>query len=201
MVPRQLSFSSQPAATLTSRSTHLRTFIALKPEANIIRQLVACIDGLQGCGWSRQVRWTADSNLHMTLRFIGNTDTSIVADLLQDLSSNCNPAPIPYEIDNVLIFRSAKRPSVIAATVADNAQLNELVRILETLLQSHGFAAESKSFRGHFTLGRCRRGFPKGTSIDYPVDPIRSEATQLVLYQSDTRPSGAVYTSLGSISL
>ena len=157
MVPRQLSFSSQPAATLTSRSTHLRTFIALKPEANIIRQLVACIDGLQGCGWSRQVRWTADSNLHMTLRFIGNTDTSIVADLLQDLSSNCNPAPIPYEIDNVLIFRSAKRPSVIAATVADNAQLNELVRILETLPSGDAGAVFQKEHRSTTRLIRFDR--------------------------------------------
>lgn len=201
MVARQLALASEQVATLTSRSTHLRTFFALKPSAEMIRQLTACIDGLQGRGWSQKVRWMAVSNIHMTLRFLGNTDAAIISDLLQGINSGFNLKPISYEIDNILVFPSASRPRVIAAMVAENEQLSELVEILQRSLQCYGFAAESKSFRGHFTLGRCKRDFPKKITIDCPFDPIRSLSTEVVLYQSDTRPTAAIYTSLGTIRL
>jgi|TARA_Y100000310_G_scaffold311021_1_gene356891 2'-5' RNA ligase len=184
---------------LTSSRTHLRTFVALKPEAKIITQLAACIDGLQGCGWSDQVRWTADSNIHMTLRFLGNTDATVIPELLQGISDGWHLPQITYEIDRIVIFPTAARPRVIAAMVVENERLNALAEAVEKLVQSHGFAVADKSFRGHFTLGRCRRGFPKRASVDYPVDPMRSEASEIVLYQSVTKPSGAVYTSLGTI--
>lgn len=143
----------------------------------------------------------AASNLHITLRFLGKTDAAIIADLLQGINSNVNLKPISYEIDNIVIFPSAGRPRVIAAMVAQNEQLCELVEILQKSLQCFGFAPERKLFRGHVTLGRCKRDFPKKTTIDYPFDPIRSLSTEVVLKQSDTRATGAIYTSLGTIKL
>jgi 2'-5' RNA ligase len=186
---------------LSNHSNHLRTFFALKPEGKIISELTACIGDLQECFWSRQVRWITAGNMHMTLRFLGSTDPSIVADLLEEIRCHIKTEPIDYQIDEVLIFPSASRPRVIAATVAENDQLAELVGLIERSVQSYGFAAERKSFRGHFTLGRCRRDFPKRVTLDYPIEPARSQATEIVLYRSDTRPSGAVYSSLGTIRL
>jgi len=137
----------------------------------------------------------------MTLRFLGNTDSTIIPDLLEKVSDDSKSGSISYEIDKFLIFPSASKPRIVAATIAENTQLNELVHRLEKSVQSFGFQAEQKSFRGHFTLGRCRRDFPKKVIIDYPIDSMRSEATEMVLYHSVTKPSGAVYTSLGSIRL
>ena len=186
---------------LSNHSNHLRTFFALKPEGKIISHLTACIGDLQGCSWSHKVRWIAADNIHMTLRFLGSTDPSVVADLLEEIRCHIKAEPLDYQIDELLIFPSASRPRVIAATVAESDQLIELVGLIEKSVQAYGFAAEGKSFRGHFTLGRCRRGFPKGVKLDYPVEPVGSAATEIVLYQSDTRPSGAVYSSLGTIGL
>ena len=74
---------------------------------------------------------------------------------------------------------------------------------LQRGLEPFGVRSEKRPFRPHLTLGRIRKGRGGGrrevnallrtyqdlTSADWPL-------AELVLFKSDLRPSGAVYTKL-----
>jgi len=68
------------------------------------------------------------------------------------------------------------------------------------------FPPEEREFTPHLTLGRVRslRGWERvlGVVKKYKQTYFgRSTVDQVILYQSDLRPEGAVYSVLGSVSL
>ena len=76
-----------------------------------------------------------------------------------------------------------------------------LAERVERAVVSAGLPAERRRFRAHLTLGRVRnRSFPSvgdEPAPDCPAFPVE----EIVLFQSELLPSGAVYTPLECIPL
>jgi 2'-5' RNA ligase len=102
-------------------------------------------------------------------------------------------------------FPSLRRPRVVWAGLRGNG-LKELSEIIETTLMQLDFPPEERDFTPHLTLGRVRslRGWERVLPVVKEYEQTyfgESTVNQVILYQSELRPEGAVYSPLGSIPL
>jgi 2'-5' RNA ligase len=84
--------------------------------------------------------------------------------------------------------------------------LSHLQKQLEDSLEKVGFQPEDRSFHPHLTLGRVKSGRGKG-ALTAKIEKYRDEdygefqAERVVLFKSDLKPSGPVYTVLREAKL
>lgn len=150
-----------------------------------------------------RVKWVRPDNIHLTLKFLGNIDsTDIVgiAGAMSEAIQGCGP--INLYAEGVGVFPGIKRARVIWMGLGGQVQpLSEIQRKLEKNLAEIGFSEENRSFQAHLTLGRFKSAVnPKVIEpILQKYSAIRSEAftlNQIVLFKSDLTPSGPVYSAL-----
>lgn len=180
-------------------SKSIRLFIGTSPGQRLLDEFSRTIATLKSYPWTHHVRWVDPGNMHMTLKFLGNTDAQIVEELIADLHNQLKFEPVVYGLGRIELFPSARQPSVIAAMVTENNGLNDLVVKLEEITRHHGFPVEGRRFRGHFTLARCGKDFPGNAYFEVSMMDQSERLTSISLYRSDTLSSGAVYTPLATM--
>ncbi|MFO7964545.1 MAG: RNA 2',3'-cyclic phosphodiesterase [Desulfobacterales bacterium] len=181
----------------------IRTFIAIDlPDhvrtmlARIQEQLKTEVSG---------ITWTPPQNIHLTLKFPGYVLQEDLAGLEKAVSAAASCVR-PFELCTAKIgaFPGLNRPRVIWVGVAGNTvDLNTLYQGVEDRMASAGFEKEDKKFAGHLTIGRV-----KGKAKIDPVQmvegigrikmpvPEHFFVDRIVVYRSDLRSTGAVYTEL-----
>jgi 2'-5' RNA ligase len=181
---------------------HVRAFfaVALPEEA---REAAAQLAGrLRGSERGEGVRWVRPEGYHLTLRFLGNVAREAIGEIAERVTEQVAPlAPFAIHLAGALVFPSPRSPRVIALAVEPEATLVSLAEWVERGVVAAGLPAERRRFRAHLTLGRVRnRRFPSvggEAAIDCPAFPVG----EIVLFQSDLRRTGAVYTPLERIAL
>jgi 2'-5' RNA ligase len=174
--------------------------VALSEEA---RAAAAQLAGrLRAADRGEGVRWVRPEGYHLTLRFLGNVDGEAIAELAESVAEQVAPAtPFAIHLAGALVFPSPRNPRVIALAVEPETTLTCLAERVERGVVAAGLPAERRRFRAHLTLGRVRnRRFPSvdgEAAIDCPAFPV----DEIVLFQSDLRRTGAVYTPLERIAL
>jgi 2'-5' RNA ligase len=192
----------------------LRTFIAIdlpRPSLDAIAAEQTRLEGhLSQSGLSRGLSWSPPGNIHLTLRFLGDTALqqrhAIIAGLQ---SAAASWRPFELAIAGLGGFPSLRRPRVIWVGLdGDLAALNAMQAAVEALAQAAGLPAEEKGFSPHLTLARGRRdASPRmlaevGQAVERytpapPPPPFSVD--RVVYYHSDLRPSGAVYAPLAVV--
>ena len=148
------------------------------------------------------IRWVKPQGFHLTFRFLGNIEQTRVAPILTALRAAARLQPrFQVRTQGLGAFPSLTRPRVLWARLSGDG-LRELHTKIESALGSCGFPSEDRAFRPHITLGRVRslRGWSQvleGIKEYLQHDFGESLIDTVTLYQSDLRPGGAVYTSLG----
>ena len=193
-----------------SPATHL-TFAArdLTDEARaaLARAQAALRDKLEG------VRWTADENLHLTMRFLGDVSSDNIGGVLAALSAAAaDVPPLTLRLGRADVFPNWRRPAVLVAHLdADETHMQRLLDLHQKFsarLKPLGFAPEKRAFRPHVTIGRVRGRRPNMTNasgdlllaacalpaVEVPVDEV-------ILYESILRPAGPEYVPLGRAAL
>ncbi len=187
-------------------SQTIRSFIAVELPAAVISLLDNLQQELQALGL--KARWVRPQNIHLTLKFLGNIDPAAIEDIgeaMAEAAGDC--APFALTVGGIGFFPGIKRPRVIwvglggATTVLLNLQRN-----LANRLAAVGFAKEKRSFKAHLTLGRIRRAVHPnilGQALeDYSdLENLNFSADRIILFKSDLKPSGAVYTHLKQAEL
>jgi 2'-5' RNA ligase len=77
--------------------------------------------------------------------------------------------------------------------------IDELQEACERAALTAGFEKEDRPFKAHLTLGRWRDRAPRPDLP--PVDLGATRLDTLVLFKSELRPGGAVYTPLERFAL
>ena len=118
-------------------------------------------------------RWLEPENIHLTLRFIGNVDDWVFADVDDCLGRVTGPA-FDLEIKGAGEFSRGRRPVMIWAGIAPNQALMELQRRIETGLVKAGFPPEGRRYTPHVTLARIKDG-PRARVREFIAhnDPLR----------------------------
>ncbi|WP_322791336.1 RNA 2',3'-cyclic phosphodiesterase [Bellilinea sp.] len=187
----------------------IRAFIAIELSPPIQKQLEQIVLDLQQTG-SRHVKWVRPENIHLTLKFLGESQP----DELDRLSAEIRPIasaarPIELKIHGLGAFPNFKRPRVIWVGVQAPPSLIRLQQALEDAAEKIGYPREERPFSPHLTLGRVNREASPAelarlgeTIAQKPVGTLGSmTASQLILFRSVLKPAGAIYTPLAHFPL
>jgi len=145
----------------------------------------------------RAIRWVRREQMHLTLRFLGDTAVAHLPNLQQALSQLVTQHhPLQLRLHGVGAFPNQKRPRVVWAGLAgDLAPLQAMQADLEARLVGLGWEREKRPFNPHLTLGRVKDArLARGLRWDVRLAEVGFGVTAVQLMQSELRPSGAVYT-------
>jgi 2'-5' RNA ligase len=126
-----------------------RLFVGLRPPRPIREQLLSIMGGVTGA------RWQEDTQLHITLRFIGEVERPIAEDLALALAY-VRSAPIEVTLAGVGRFDSRGRANALWAGVRPHAPLAELHKKVDQALVRSGLAPERRAYLPHITLARMK---------------------------------------------
>lgn len=151
------------------------------------------------------VRWVAPQNVHLTLKFLGNTPIAKLDALKENLATEAAKInPFEIAVRKLGVFPNLSRPRVVWIGVEDSGKLSSLHRCVQTITSQTGSVPEKRRFSAHLTLGRVQRGIcNKGRGQirkvieESPVYDFGGVCVDSVhLFQSELTPKGAVYRSL-----
>lgn len=135
----------------------MRTFVALNLPPAERERLHAALAPLRGK--ELPVRWVAPEALHLTVKFLGDTESAAVEAVDEVLqTAAARRGPVSLRIGGLGAFPSLRRASILWVGVAGDAELASLQRELEPALSRLGFPREQRPFRPHITVGRTRNG-------------------------------------------
>ena len=202
----------------------MRTFVAVELPSDVrtrIEPFIALVQAhLADSGLERAVRWTPLNNLHITLRFLGNTDDiqqhAINTALQHTVSGH---QPFHLTVSELDCFPNRRSPRVFWLSIQGALdRLTALQAETERVAVQAAFEAERRAFSPHLTIGRTKRGFSKleqhrlGAAVqelnslsmegsDVQQEALRFEVRELVLMQSMLEPGGARYSVLKRFKL
>jgi 2'-5' RNA ligase len=176
----------------------MRLFVAVHLPAEVRERLGRAQDRLRGA--RADVSWVKPANLHLTLKFLGETEPKRLERLCAVLAETaCAAAPFAVAITGLGTF-GGRVPRVVWAGVGAGAEpLGVLARAVERGLARIGFPRETRGFAAHLTLGRVR----SATNADALQAALRDAAPddfgvapvdRFLLMQSELSPGGSIYT-------
>jgi 2'-5' RNA ligase len=149
-----------------------------------------------------QFRWADPDNLHLTVRFIGSVDRSVVEGIASRLDGSAG-APFELALGEVGTFRRGRLARVVWIGVSAGAEpLRALAARIEVECRSAGLEAEERPLKPHLTLARARarEGAPAPVLPSPPaLEPWL--AGELVLYASHLGRGGAVHEPIRTVRL
>jgi 2'-5' RNA ligase len=154
------------------------------------------------------VRWVDPRNIHLTLKFFGSIEESRVDGIVQSIGDPVKTTlPFPLVVRGMGAFPHIKNPRIIWVGLVDSrGALASFQNRLETALEEVGFEAEDRPFHPHLTLGRTKSSRGKDELVG-KMEAHREEGLgdfqveKVILFKSDLRPSGPVYTPLREMKL
>jgi 2'-5' RNA ligase len=188
----------------------IRSFIAIELPGEVKRELVRLQDELR-LGSRTSVRWVDTNNIHLTLKFLGDIDEKItgrITAVLEEAASGTSPFRL--EISGLGVFPNPRRVQVVWVGLSgDIEKLGQLQKRIESGLVPLGFAAESRSFTPHLTLGRVRdRATPEERQdLGRLIEGMRFESgaglkvDSVNLMKSQLTREGPIYSRLSSVEL
>ena len=183
----------------------IRAFIAIDLTSDIITCLRQVSTQLRQRLAGVPVRWVAEENVHLTLKFLGDASVANLEMLQKVLHGEVTAHhSFEFSVGGVGAFPSSHRPHVIWVGIEAPAALVTLQSGVEGAMERLGYAREARPFSAHLTLGRVSRNAnPRDLHlIGEALEAIKAGFMGIVrvhevhLYKSDLNPKGAVYTRL-----
>jgi 2'-5' RNA ligase len=151
--------------------------------------------------------WERPEKLHITLKFLGDTEPARVEDLSHAAArAVSNVEPFELIVEEPGAFPPHGQPRVLWLGIVDaSGSLAFMQHELETECAAAGFPRESRPFKPHLTLARIRS--PQGARElaaahrETPFEPQRFKVSELILMRSELSPQGSRYTPLSRHAL
>ncbi len=151
------------------------------------------------------IRWVPAKNLHITLKFLGDTPAGSVLSLIKAIQNTAaQTEPFPIRLEGAGIFPNSQAPRVVWIGIQPPEPLVKLWQDLEENTAKNGFQREPKPFKAHLTLGRIAENHSHSEKIK--IGPLINAASalrfsvfsvdQIQLIQSTLSPHGAEYDTL-----
>lgn len=179
----------------------LRLFVAVELDDSCRRELVRAQRSL--AAYDRMVRWTPVEQMHLTLKFLGDTPDERVTDICDALRIACEGAqPVEIELRGAGCFPPRGRARVLWIGVGGRVDaLRSLHRAIETQLERIGVAPDGRAYQPHLTLGRAR-GVERDDGLrraveQLPVTADRQLVESVALMESQLTDRGAVHRRIG----
>jgi 2'-5' RNA ligase len=180
-----------------------RAFVALVPPDEALDALERVLAPVRSVApprlsWARRAQW------HLTLQFLGKVrDVDALVRALESGLSGRRPPLLG--LGGAGAFPSPARASVLWVGLDQGGDdAGALAAAVAGVNAALGYVAEVRPFTPHVTVARARRPLPVGALLasigDGPIGRAW-DARDVVLMESETRPSGAVYREVASVRL
>ena len=189
----------------------LRLFVAVEFPPALQILLRQHLERLTGCVPAGLVRWTRPENLHLTLKFLGDTAPGRVDEIAGMLTMAAQGSgSLALEVGGLGYFPSPRQPQVMWLGVREaEGKLAALQRRVEEGAAQLGYPPEERAFSPHLTLGRAAKtaGSAEKRQIAEALAgqdiPALGQVSirHLILFRSELRPAGSVYTKLRTVTL
>ena len=180
----------------------IRTFLALKLPQTIRNKLSAHAELISGHDKLQQIRWLPKENYHLTLAFLGNVDSVLINSLQLKLEQNLSyNKAVAFRFSEITPFPFSGTPKIAAAMLEHSDVLMQFQHNTAKCVRAVGILLEHRRFRPHVTLGRLKSRSRKSIAFQPQQIILEGVSKKVVIFQSELSPKGALYTSLGEISL
>ena len=188
----------------------LRAFIAIELPAHVCDAIQKQTARLRQTLGNDLIRWVPTQNMHLTLKFLGDTTTAYLDFLKQLLAREANSHPqFDLQLGGLGAFPSSRRPRLLWVGIHAPTNLASLQRGIETGAIRLGYEQEERNFSPHLTIGRVRQ-----TASPLDLQKVRAaldtiqlgnigiaRVDSIHLFKSDLQPGGSIYTKLFSAPL
>jgi 2'-5' RNA ligase len=153
------------------------------------------------------VRWIYPSNMHLTLKFLGEIQESNTERVIAVCKDVCGLySGFSLFLNGTGIFSNLRRPRVLWIGIGGEVDiLCKLQDSIETALEKKGFPREGRVFKPHLTAGRIRSPrrllrllevFAKDEIVTKPFI-----VEEVIVYKSRLTPRGPLYSPLARCPL
>ena len=180
-----------------------RLFLAI-PIKTTDNDFIPLLDGLKRqLAHEKRINWVKPDNIHLTLKFIGNTPNEDVPKIIDSVGEMLrNHKSFTMDFNHTGIFGSRYAPRVLWLGMQNTPQ--ELYDLEEDTLSAFdkiGYLRDRQNFVPHITLGRIKelcekQYFQKIVAGIEQKSYIKQEVNEIILFQSFLRPEGAVYKEI-----
>ncbi len=165
----------------------IRLFVAIELPLPVRDAVLAAMGGVAGA------RWQTDDQLHLTLRFIGEVDRHLAADIAAALA-RVRIMPFSLSLGGVGTFDRRGRIDTLWVGVTPQAEVAALARRVNQALVQVGLAPETRAFVPHITVARFGRDM--GHLGGFPATPLPVAAFRVdgfALWESRLGHAGSDY--------
>ena len=182
-----------------------RLFAAIKvhPTETFLAKYYALMRPLRG----EAIKWVDPQNIHITLRFFGETPDQDIGGIAAALKRPAAGIP-PFNLDicDTGIFGSSYKPRVIWFGIGQNEVLTTLAENIKHELAVIGLLPDSQNFVPHLTIARIKyltdkKGFQRLIDLHQSGPIHKEEVKEFHLFESILRPQGPLYKIIESFEL
>lgn len=184
----------------------IRTFLAIELPKPILKKIEEVQGDLRSA--HADVRWVNPEKIHLTLKFFGNIEESRIDLILKSIEEPIrNTLPFSLKVRGVGAFPNLKNPRVVWMGLVDGkGVVGAFQKQIESQLGKIGFQSEDRPFHPHLTLGRMKSSRGKEELVERMEEHKEEEfgdlqAERVILFKSDLRPTGPIYTPLKELIL
>lgn len=177
-----------------------RLFVAIKIDpAEKFRKIYA---DLQARLKGEQLKWVDLKNMHITLKFIGETSEDQIPSVIHALEkTEVRHTAFDFNLKGTGIFGSQYNPRVIWFGTTENKELCHLAEDTLAAFDEIGMQRDRQNLVPHLTIARIKEIGDKKrfqTSIGlYKTEDIQPiHVHEFILYESILKPSGPEYYKL-----
>jgi len=194
---------TKPEETKREAPASKKLFVGVRVSVQTANALASAAETLQRRTKDAglDVKWVAPVNYHATLKYLGFTREDTIGAVRDALATALvGVKPIKFRTARLGAFPSLEKASVLWAGV-DGGVLDELAKKIDQAMAGIGYAAETRAFHAHVTLGRLRETRPV-KDVVLPLSEQMFSDTHIdgvSLFESQTKSSGSIYVELAEI--
>jgi len=182
----------------------IRSFLAFELPSQIREVLIDLFE--KGKKTSLDVRWVRPEGIHLTVIFMGDVQEEDIPAMAGFIGTVCSGyGPFTVALKGMGCFPNTRNPRVLWLGVEGSLErMSRFQNEIRTGLAPFGIREEKRDFRPHLTLGRFKRPLKTAGDLEKLLAEHRGltspvcSLNELILFRSDLRPGGALYTKIRS---
>jgi 2'-5' RNA ligase len=180
----------------------IRSFLAFELSAEMRSTVSGVYENVRN---SRlEVRWVRPQGIHITVVFMGDVREEDIAAIGNEMGKGCSEfSPFHASLKGMGCFPNCRNPRVIwIGLEGEIERMSNFREDLQKRLVPFGVKTEKRGFNPHLTLGRFKRPSRDESEVGELIDKHKDVTSpvcslhELVLFKSDLKPGGAIYTKV-----
>jgi len=187
-----------------SRHESWRVFCAIDLAVDVRTRLMGQIKRLRESVPHALASWSREENIHLTLKFLGEIQTSRVSNLSNAAArAVADFSPFQITLEETGLFPKYGTPRVLWIGVKDESgKLAEFHTRLEEACAREDFAKEDRPFHPHLTIARLRKPQDARTLAaahrEMRFEPAAVAVAELLVIRSESSGAGSKYTVIST---